>query len=110
MAYAWPGNVRELRNAIERMIVMAHGAKLTVHDLPAIVREQTQDATSLGIKSNASLRDANQQMIVAALDVAHGNRTKAARQLGISRRTLHRKLHEFGLPGIRTSKQSRDGQ
>ncbi len=98
MAYAWPGNVRELRNAIERMIVMAHGAKLTVHDLPAIIREQTQGAPSIDIKTNASIRDANRQMIVAALDSNHGNRTKAARQLGISRRTLHRKLNEFGLP------------
>ena len=98
MAYAWPGNVRELRNAIERMIVMAHGAKLTVHDLPGIIREQTQGAPSLGIKPNASIRDANRQMIIAALEAAGGNRTKAARQLGISRRTLHRKLREFGLP------------
>jgi len=102
MAYAWPGNVRELRNAIERMIVMAHGAKLSVYDLPGIVREQTPGAPSLGIKTNASLRDANRQMIVAALDAAGGNRTKAARQLGISRRTLHRKLNEFGLPARRT--------
>ena len=103
MAYAWPGNVRELRNAIERMIVMAHGAKLTVHDLPGIIRPAVagQGAPSLGIKPNASLRDANRQMIVAALEAAGGNRTKAARQLGICRRTLHRKLHEFGLPGAR---------
>ncbi|MFH1969679.1 MAG: sigma-54 dependent transcriptional regulator [Verrucomicrobiota bacterium] len=104
MAYAWPGNVRELRNAIERMIVMARGVKLTVHDLPGIVREQTQGSPSIGIKTNASLRDANRQMIVTALDAAGGNRTKAARQLGISRRTLHRKLREFGLPGLRMKK------
>ena len=112
MAYAWPGNVRELRNALERMIVMAHGAELTVHDLPAIVRPSTdgQGTPNLGIKTNASLRDANRQMIVTALEAAGGNRTKAARQLGISRRTLHRKLHEFGLPGIRTSEQSRTSQ
>jgi len=110
MTYAWPGNVRELRNAIERMIVMAHGAKLTVHDLPGIVREQTQGTPGLGIKPNASIRDANRQMIVAALEAAGGNRSRAARTLGISRRTLHRKLNEFGLPGIRTSDQSRAGQ
>jgi DNA-binding NtrC family response regulator len=101
MAYAWPGNVRELRNAIERMIVMAHGAKLTVHDLPGIIREQTQSLPGLGIKPASSIRDANRQMIITALDAAGGNRTKAARQLGISRRTLHRKLHEFGLPARR---------
>ena len=112
MAYAWPGNVRELRNALERMIVMAHGAELTVHDLPAIVRPSTdgQGTPNLGIKTNASLRDANRQMIVTALEAAGGNRTKAARQLGISRRTLHRKLREFELPGIRISKQSRTSQ
>ncbi|MFA5043748.1 MAG: sigma-54 dependent transcriptional regulator [Kiritimatiellia bacterium] len=103
MAYAWPGNVRELRNAIERMIVMARGVKLSVHDLPGIIREQTPGAPGVDIKTNASLRDANRQMIVAALETAGGNRTRAARQLGISRRTLHRKLNEFGLPARRTN-------
>ncbi len=100
-AYAWPGNVRELRNAIERMIVMAHSTKLTAHDLPAIIRDNPKGAPGAESKVNASLRDANRQMIVTVLEANHGNRTKAARQLGISRRTLHRKLHEFGLPARR---------
>ena len=104
-AYTWPGNVRELRNAIERMIVMARGAKLTAHDLPAIIREHPQGGPGGAGKINASLRDANRQMIVAALAANHGNRTKAARQLGISRRTLHRKLREFELPARRIRSQ-----
>jgi len=113
IAYAWPGNVRELRNAIERMIVMAHGAKLTVHDLPGIIREQALGAPGAASKVNASLRDANRQMIITVLEANHGNRTKAARQLGISRRTLHRKLHEFGLPARRfqsTAKLPEEGK
>jgi DNA-binding NtrC family response regulator len=97
MAYSWPGNVRELRNVIERMVVLARTNKLTARDLPPNIQAVAPGQAVAGIKSNTSLEEANHKMIVAALDAQKGNRTLAARQLGISRRTLHRKLHKFGL-------------
>ncbi len=97
MAYTWPGNVRELRNVMERMIVLARGNKLTVHNLPPGIHANGVDRSTTDLKSAASLEEASRRMIIAALETQKGNRTRAARQLGISRRTLHRKLHEFGL-------------
>ena len=95
-SYSWPGNVRELRNIVERMIVLARGEKLTVRDIPAAIREGVQTRTVMSA-SNLSLDEAEKQLIVNALKNHGNNRTKAANQLGISRRTLHRKLNEYGL-------------
>ncbi len=105
MGYAWPGNVRELRNAVERMVVLARGSKLTVRDLPPAIRGETSAAAGMPASMRpTSIQEANRQMILAALDANGGNRAQAATQLGISRRTLHRKLREFGIPGRRAAK------
>lgn len=105
ISYDWPGNVRELKNVIERMVVLGRGTKLTLRDLPASVRENERSAPQAGGIISApsipllggSIREANRRMIMAAVETAGGNRTLAAKKLGISRRTLHRKLHEFGV-------------
>jgi DNA-binding NtrC family response regulator len=96
VAYAWPGNVRELRNVIERMVVLGTGDKLTVRDLPASLRAAAGRPGGAA-RSGNMLRDAERQLIEEALHRHKDNRTEAARDLGISRRTLHRKLNEFGL-------------
>ena len=97
-SYAWPGNVRELRNTIERMVVMARGNRLTVRDLPQQVRENAPASTpSSPGRGYLSLEETEKTLIIKALKVHGGNRTKAAEELGISRRTLHRKLNEYGL-------------
>jgi len=98
MSYSWPGNVRELRNVVERMIVLARTRKLTVRDIPPPIRDN-EDAGSprSGLRPATTMKEAHKQMIVAALKSAGGNRTRAAKQLGISRRTLHRKLKEYNL-------------
>lgn len=93
-AYSWPGNVRELRNVIERMVVLSNGEKLTVRDLPAALRGPARAAAP---RSGSALRDAERQMIIDALRRHKNNRTRAAQELGIHRRTLHRKLNEYGL-------------
>jgi two-component system response regulator AtoC len=95
--YPWPGNVRELRNVVERMVVLARGDKLTVRDLPAGLRDALVHPDTARRPSEMSLEDAEKQMIIQALKAHRGNRSKAAQQLGISRRTLHRKLNEYGL-------------
>ena len=104
-AYQWPGNVRELRNVIERMVVLSRTPRLTVRDLPAALRaavDAEHPRAATGWKGEAgraavpeSMADAERAMIYAALKKNDGNRTLAAHQLGISRRTLQRKLKEY---------------
>ena len=97
-AYDWPGNIRELRNVVERMVVLARGDKLTLRDVPPDLKPgRAGRAGGGGLDTAVTMDDAEKQMIVQALETNGGNRTKAAEQLGISRRTLHRKLNEYGL-------------
>ena len=95
-AYPWPGNVRELRNIVERMVVLARGDKLTVRDLPATIREGVQPRAVEVSAANRALDEVEKQLINRPSKTT-ANRTKAAKKLGISRRTLHRKLNEYGL-------------
>lgn len=96
--YPWPGNVRELRNAVERMVVLSRNQRITLRDLPPEIRERAGGnmATAAGGPA-LSMEQAEKNLIVRALKASNGNRTKAAEQLGISRRTLHRKLNEYQL-------------
>ena len=100
LAYEWPGNVRELRTAIEHGVVMATGAKLSLRDLPAAVR-QAVPASGTRVRSfeeGASpldLHATEKRLINQALAATKGNITAAAKKLGISRRTLHRKINEM---------------
>ena len=98
-AYPWPGNVRELRNIIERMIVLSHGSLLTVMDVPANIRDDAQKAAEAAGEPNRteSLAQTEKRKILSALEAAGGNRSRAAIALGISRRTLHRKLAAWGM-------------
>lgn len=95
--YTWPGNIRELRNVVERMVVLSRGDKLTLRDVPAEVKEGGPAKPKGPLRNATSMQEAEKQMIKQALVDQKGNRTRAAEQLGISRRTLHRKLHEFDL-------------
>ena len=102
-AYNWPGNVRELRNTIERMVVLAHGDKLTARDIPAAIRDAVGPASSASgraVKQEGSLASLERDKILASLRRHDGNKTQAALELGISRRTLHRKVNEYRLEGL----------
>lgn len=94
LACDWPGNVRELRAAIEHGVVMAGGPKITLRDLPPHIR--AAGATGAGPQAPLPLNlvETELSLIRRALAECDGNRTLAAQKLGISRRTLHRKLHE----------------
>ena len=99
MAYDWPGNVRELRNAVEQMVVLARGDRLTVRDIPAAIRSGA-DLTKISVVRpgvTMTVEEAERQLIIQALKETNGNRTKAADKIGMSRRTLHRKLKEYHL-------------
>jgi two-component system, NtrC family, response regulator AtoC len=113
--YSWPGNVRELRAAIERAVVMANGPKITVRDLPQSVREGAAVAPTAiaGVKlpsygkvaGHLNLEETEQRMILRALEETGGNITKAAKVLGMSRRTLHRRLKEMRVAEGNETKQ-----
>ena len=102
LAYDWPGNVRELRNAIEQMVVLARAERLTLRDVPAAVRGAA-DLTKISVVRpgvTMTVEEAEKQLIVQALKETDGNRTHAAQKIGISRRTLHRKLKQYGLENL----------
>jgi DNA-binding NtrC family response regulator len=102
--YRWPGNVRELRNTIEKMVVLSRGDRLTARDIPPNIRSEIKGGSpadalatgGAGLAGGRSLADNERAMILAAIERQGGNRTKAAEVLGISRRTLHRKLRQYG--------------
>ena len=96
--YAWPGNVRELQNSIESAVVMARGKTIALRDLPPAVRN-AQTAPAVRIPLGATLDDGEREMIRATLSHQHGNKSRTAEILGISRKTLHRKMREYLLEG-----------
>ena len=90
-AHPWPGNIRELRNCLESMVVLSSGDTLTPDDLP----EHFGAAELLPAESapaEGTLESNERELIAKALEHSNGNITQAAKELGISRRTLHRKL------------------
>ena len=105
LKYDWPGNVRELRTAIEHGVVMASGPKITVRELPLAVRQAAgggmlpggvTPSKAFGEKSSPlDLHESERRLIAQALATTKGNITAAAKKLGISRRTLHRKINEM---------------
>ena len=101
MNFSWPGNVRELRTAIEHAVVLCRGERISLRDLPPSVRGAgpVNDTRLLPGKA-LTVKDAEKQLIVRALRETDGNRTRAAQKIGMSRRTFHRKLHEYHLEGF----------
>ncbi len=105
VGYSWPANVRELRNAIEGAVALCRGDKVTVRDLPPTVRGAAispggVEPRNLAGEHQVTLHEAERQLIVRALEESKGNRTLAARKVGVSRRTLHRKLHTYRLENL----------
>jgi len=95
-SYNWPGNVRELRNTIEGIVVMATGKKIMPEHLPFEITKHSKESV-VKIKAGTSLKDAEKELIRATLIKTRGNRTKAANMLGLGRKTLYRKIEEYGL-------------
>ncbi len=100
----WRGNVRELKNLIERAVLMSSGDELDLRDICGEVLDQTAE-TTFKDPSSFSLREMERNLIFRALERTKGNRTHAAKILGISIRTLRNKLHEYkeGLPVLELS-------
>jgi len=96
--YSWPGNVRELKNAVERALVLCTDA-ITAADLPEKLRDAAVRVRPVANPSDmrGHLAEIERAAIVAALDAEHGNQTRTARKLGLSRRALIYKMEKYGL-------------
>ena len=95
--YPWPGNVRELENCLERAIIVAAGRMITETDLPETIRlhSSPDQLSSFELSIPLKLEDVEKIMINKTLLYTHGDKAKAARLLGIGRKTLYRKLEEL---------------
>jgi DNA-binding NtrC family response regulator len=102
LRHRWPGNVRELRTAIERAVVLCRGDKIGARDLPPDVRNTppVADPNRWLNRSDLTWQEAEKQLISRTLQETKGNRALTARRLGMSRRTLYRKLKTYGLEGL----------
>ena len=95
MRYDWPGNIRELENAIERGVIIARGEYLTPDELPVAIRQNPQSIHST--TGAGTLKEMELEWISKTLDQVDGNRTRAAKILGITRKTLQNKIKEYSL-------------
>jgi two-component system response regulator AtoC len=106
MDYDYPGNVRELENAVHRAIILARGQVITPQHIQftgapgkraAEIDQQIAEKVAMGVSLKDIVADAERQAIEAALEQANGNRSQAAKQLGIYRRLLYAKMKEYEL-------------
>ncbi|HEY0797039.1 MAG TPA: sigma-54 dependent transcriptional regulator [Acidisarcina sp.] len=98
-AHDWPGNVRELRNSIERGVILGDDGYLEARHLPPGFGERItidNDGNSIQVEVGSTVDEAERRLIVKTLDFTHRNKTRAAEILGISLKTLHNKLKEYG--------------
>ncbi len=102
--YRWPGNVRELENAIERAVSLSHGPLLTPEDLPEVIRQGSAEEvearhplTNSNNEASLTLEEVEKRHLIRVLKETNGNKVRAAKILGIDRRTLYRMAERFGL-------------
>lgn len=93
--YNWPGNVRELENAVERGVILMRGDHLTEQSLPLPIQKYGQESSVDNVIQPSSLFEAEKQLILQTLVETDGNKSEAARRLGITRKTLQNKIHKY---------------
>lgn len=93
LAYPWPGNIRELKSVIIKAILFADGNKITAEDLPDYLSRATRPL-STGLKT---LKEVERDHICRVLEQTGGHQGRAAQILGINRKTLYKKIHQFDL-------------
>jgi DNA-binding NtrC family response regulator len=102
LAYDWPGNVRELRNTIERAVILCGESHLSARDLPpgfgsrSVLTTADPSPTSLQLEVGTTVDEAERRLILKTLESTLNNKTRAAEILGISLKTMHNKLKEYG--------------
>ena len=104
MAYDWPGNVRELRNTIERAVVLCGGAAIEPRHLPPgfgtrtvkVLNDSGVASNAIQVEVGATVDEGERRLILKTLESTNNNKTRAAEILGISLKTLHNKLKDYG--------------
>ncbi|MGE5220668.1 MAG: sigma-54-dependent transcriptional regulator, partial [Chloroflexota bacterium] len=96
-AYEWPGNVRELANVIERAVVLGEGPELTLHHLPARILDIERRPPAYEVRYHDAVNTYRHDLIMRALDRAHGNRAAAAKALGLHRTHLMKLIKALGI-------------
>src|SRR6266852_1731369 len=99
--YSWPGNVREMRNTLERAVIVCDGAVIETRHLPpgfgqAPLRTSANDPDAVRLGVGTTVEEAEKMLILKTLEATSNNKTRAAEILGISLKTLHNKLKEYG--------------
>jgi two-component system response regulator HydG len=98
LRYDWPGNVRELMNTVERGVVLTRSEYIDEGELtPVLLKEPGEKTLPPGEAGAVSLEALEKATILKTLDQTGGNKSEAARRLGITRRTLHQKLKKYGM-------------
>ena len=101
LKYDWPGNVRELMNAVERAVVLSRSEYLDEQDLPLVIKDALSDEEKSpsrdAVPADLPLEDVEKATILKTLESTDGNKSEAARRLGITRKTLHKKLKKYGM-------------
>ncbi|HEN20792.1 MAG TPA: two-component system response regulator, partial [Desulfobacteraceae bacterium] len=98
--YRWPGNVRELMNAVERGVVLSRSEYLAEDDFPLINDEAVKGesaSSDSGTHPFIPLEQVEKETILRTMEMAASNKSEAARRLGITRKTLHKKLKKYGI-------------
>jgi DNA-binding NtrC family response regulator len=100
-AYSWPGNVRELRNTLERAVIVCDTSVIETRHLPpgfgqTPIRPSSEDSDGVHLGVGTTVEEAEKLLILKTLESTSNNKTKAAEILGISLKTLHNKLKEYG--------------
>ena len=105
LAYDWPGNVRELRNTIERAVILCGEGYLGARDLPpgfgsrCVLTPPDPSPNTLQVEVGTTVDEAERRLILRTLESTMNNKTRAAEILGISLKTMHNKLKEYGAAG-----------
>ena len=105
-SHHWPGNVRELQNIIQRTVLLATGSVIDANDIPLNVTQQQSEEWIQTLPIGRRLKDVETQFILQTLKNHQGNRTHAAKTLGISLRTLRNKINEYQAEGLEVTAPS----
>lgn len=95
--YHWPGNVRQLRTIMESSVILTSGREVMPKNLPEEIRTESAPSNAVRLRVGMTVSDAEKELIKATLSEFNGNKAKAARTLGLGRKTLYRKLQEYGI-------------